>query len=282
MATFYKVLTDDLCSPTMGGDPIFEGTPPFVLPVVEVDQSPVECGPGWHACKTPEQALVHGGLWRNGRPSRLFKVEVPEDVQVIERIGKVRFATGTLAEEILDWTDILASMYAPFKSTVRDGLIVEIQKWREALSSPEWNPEAAKAGLREALDIRGLSAWRIKEFESEKDLRNAWLAKLNRESSTCMAWEMDLAYDAWNAWEKAGNRARDNTWEQARGAWAVWGLGAWDAQSALAVWVAASMGWTPKQKDPYLLTTGIRDARRNGLRGALPIGNSKTLGFVLS
>ena len=246
--TFYKVLTHDLRPPIQRGDPLFkEGDLPFTLPAVPVDTSEEECGEGWNACRTPEEAFLIAGLWRDGRPARLFKVVVPEGIEVIERGSKVRFTSGVITEEITDLKEILDQMYEPF-GDLKDPLTQEVLKWREALSRPCHDPEAVKAGLREALNVRGLSDWNLQEFKSIDDLRDAW--------------------DAWDA----------RAWD-ARAAWAA--RDACAARAALTVFVAASKGWT-KNKDPMLLATGIRDAYRNGLEMAFPVGGEQgTLGYCI-
>jgi hypothetical protein len=66
--TFYKVFTDDLRSPIQGGDPVWDGSLPYDLPVVGLDRSEKECGAGWNFCREAHTALSIGGLWPNGRP----------------------------------------------------------------------------------------------------------------------------------------------------------------------------------------------------------------------
>jgi hypothetical protein len=53
---------------------------------------------------------------------------------------------------------------------------------------------------------------------------------------------------------------------------------AWAARTALTVQYAALNKWTAHD-DPMLLTAGLRDAYRNGLGVALPVG-PRTLGWA--
>src|SRR6267378_3560472 len=98
ITTAYKVFTHDLKPPVQGGDPVWPGTLPHALPVVDVDQSTSECARGWNACATAEDALRIAGFWPSGRPSRLYRVET--DALVIARGDKLRSSTWTITEEV--------------------------------------------------------------------------------------------------------------------------------------------------------------------------------------
>jgi len=75
ITTAYKVFTHDLRPPVQGGAPVWTGQLPYDLPEVAVDTSGDECASGWNACSTPEDALRIAGLWPDGRPSRLFRID---------------------------------------------------------------------------------------------------------------------------------------------------------------------------------------------------------------
>ena len=59
----YKVFTSDLRPPVQGGKPVWDGTLPYSLPVVNVDTSLAVCGAGWNACRDIETCLRIAGLW---------------------------------------------------------------------------------------------------------------------------------------------------------------------------------------------------------------------------
>ena len=285
MTTLYKVFTHDLRPPVQGGDPVFDGTLPFILPARTVDESANNCGAGWNACRKPETALRIAGLWPNGRPSRLFRVDV--DGKVIERGDKCRFETGTVAEE-LDPTDAIRVLHAPF-GVLQDEIVVEVVAWRSALTRPGYDKATVEAGLRVALDTRGLMDWTIREYPVARAARDAWdagYAWANRDARAAWdAWAARAARDAWDAWAawdaRAARAARDaRAARAARDAWDAWDAwAAWDARAALDVWYAARMGWRMKGGSDYL-TVGIRDAYAAGLEIAFPVAD-KVLGFAM-
>lgn len=221
----YKILTHDNRPPLRGGDPLIAPgqSLPHALTPVAFDTSEEECGPGYHFCHAPEEAIRIAGLWPDGRPSRLYRVSATD---AIERGGKLRAATLTIEHEFTgaEWRDALTSFSAPFAPFVAE--MVESQMlWREALSRPHRDEQAVETGLRAALDARGLSKWALKRFHSTRA--------------------------AWGAWGARGARA----WE-----------------------FAALSEWTPG--DPQKLTTGIRDAYRNGLGIVIPTGPEE-LGWTM-
>ena len=108
----YKVFTHDLRPPVQGGDPVWDGALPFVLPSVLVDKSNDECAAGWNATKEPHTALLIAGLWPDGRPSRLFVVET--DGEVIARGDKLRADTWTIVEEVTDLRPAIGRLSKPF------------------------------------------------------------------------------------------------------------------------------------------------------------------------
>lgn len=97
----YKVFTHDLRSPIQGGEPIWDGKLPFTLPARTVDTSGKDCAEGWNAARLPHVALQIAGLWGNGHPSRLFRVET--DMEIVERGEKLRASTWDILGEIHDF-----------------------------------------------------------------------------------------------------------------------------------------------------------------------------------
>ena len=257
----YKILTHDNRPPLRGGDPLIAPgqSLPHALTPVAFDTSEEECGPGYHFCHAPEEAIRIAGLWPDGRPSRLYRVSATD---AIERGGKLRAATLTIEHEFTgaEWRDALTSFSAPFAPFVAE--MVESQMlWREALSRPHRDEQAVETGLRAALDARGLSKWALKRFHST---RAAWSARDAQD-----AWSARAAWDAWSA------RDAQDAWI----AWIAWSArAARGAKDALGWEFSALSEWTPG--DPQKLTVGIRDAYRNGLGIALPTG-PKELGWTM-
>jgi hypothetical protein len=238
----YKVTTHDLCPPIQGGAPIWDGELPYHLPVVEVDRSVEPCAPGWNACETPETALRIAGLWPDGRPSRVFVVEGAE-ADVVRAGDKLRASTWRVVSELpeSEIEEAIGRWSATWAGPVADEMTRSQMAWRAALLRTERDEAAVEAGLRAALDRRGLGYWQLRRYES-----------------TQAAW--DAAWDA--------RDARD-----ARDAWA-----ARDARDALAVEHAALRGWISLPAD--LLTVGIRAAYANGLGVAGPVA-PETLGWAM-
>lgn len=292
--TAFKVFTHDLRSPIKGGDPVWDGSLPYILPITSVDAGPEECSAGWNACAEGHQALQIAGLWPNGHPSRLFRVET--DQPVIIRGDKLRATSWSILEEITDVTSHVRQLSEPF-GDLADAMTVEQMAWRHALSRPLRDEQAVIGGLTEVLKIRGLKDWTLKQFENG---RAAWDARADW--SVQDAGDAEDARDVWGAWvtrvlweAKVARDARDardarealvarNAWnagavwavQETRAAWAT--AATWDARESLVIWYAAKMGWI--QHDPMLLTTGIRDAYTAGLALAIPL-KLKTLGWSM-
>ena len=249
----YKVFTRDLRSPLRGGEPVWGGKTPFKLPSVKVDRGN-ECASGWNACEKMSNALRIAGLWPNGKTSRVFLVDSGRR-RVVSRGDKCRAASWTIERElsedeirkgVLD----LSRGFGKFADEICD----EQMLWREALARPLSEKEAVVAGLNKALSFRSLD-WKLRVFdtpEAARDARGAWAA-----------WAAWAAWDAWDAWD----------------ALAAWGArAARDARGAITVFYAAKNGWI--DGDPHKLTIGIRDAYKNGLGIAVPIGNGE-LGWAM-
>jgi hypothetical protein len=277
-ATFWRVYTHDWRPPVQGGDPVCDGTLPVTLPPVALDTGNAECAAGYHACREPVTALRIGGLWPNGSPSRLVAVTMGADV--IHRGDKSRASTLTIEREASDdeWRTALMALHTPFGKIAGD-VTAETLAWRAALARPAHGVEQVEAGLRVALEARGLAGWTLRAYAcardawAARDARDAWAARDARD-----AWAARDARDAWAAWD-----ARD-AWaaRDARDAWAAWDAraawDAWDAWAALTQYVAARNGWV--QTAPDLLTAGLRDAYTHGLAVALPVAKN-TLGYAM-
>lgn len=206
--TLYKVLTHDLRSPIQRGEPIFNGSLPFVLPKVKVDESKETCAAGWNACKEGHIALKIGGLWPNGHPSRLFRVET--DHPVIVREDKCRFSTGTLVEEILDVRPHFLKM-SEFFGDLAEEITEEQMAWRAALARPGNDPKEVEEELKKTLEIRGLKDWTLKQFPTARAARAAWAdwadwaARADRD-----AWAARAALTVWYAAKRKWIKGPDN------------------------------------------------------------------------
>ena len=222
---------------------MWDGTLSYTLPPVVVDDGPDDCAPGWNACAEGHTALRIAGLWPDGRPSRLFRVET--DGLVVERGDKLRAATWCIVEEILDVTPHVRRMSEPF-GELADEITAEQMAWRAALARPRHDEAAIETGLREALAARGIESWTLRRFNdawAARDARAAWAARDARDARA--------ARDAWDAW---------------------------DARDALLVFYTSRRGWISSRTD--LLTTGIRDAYAAGLAVAIPTGPTE-LGWAM-
>lgn len=236
-ADYYRITTHDLRPPVRGGEPT-PHVPGELLPAVEVDASPGDCRPGWHACASPEAALRIAGEWPDGRPSRLWRVEA---VGPVYGSGdKRRAATWRVIEEV-GAEEARAARLRLYAPVAGDGLpveeiVAEVEAWRVALARPRQDVAAVEAGLRAALEARGLS-WDLRAYPT--------------------AWAAGAAGAAWDAWDAGA----------AGDAWAAGDAG--DAGDALKVYIAARRGWT--QQRPDLLTVGLRDAYASGLGCCVPV-----------
>ena len=288
--TGWKILNHDFRAPIQGGEPIWDGVAlPHILPTVKVDDSEAECSYGWNFFNALAEAISIAGLWRTGRPNAMFAVDAPT---AVKRKTKYRAADLTLVR--LATEDEIRAAITDFSKVFQcPGIDQEQWLWYQALGRPMHDEQAVIVGLQQALEARGLS-WTLRRFDTARDARDAWDAReawAARDAWAAWAawdaWAARDASDAWAAWgPRAARAARDardarDAWDawDARDAWAARAAcAAWDARAALSVHVAAARGWI--SHDRHLLTTGLRDAYRNGLDVALPTGPNK-LGYVM-
>jgi hypothetical protein len=269
--TYYKIFTHDLRPPVQGGAPIFDGSLPFELPTTNLDNGYADCAAGWNWTTDLAIGLKIAGLWRSGRPCRVFVGEPTPDV--LQRGVKHRSSGGLLTlelseDEIRVGVEALSAPFGEHAAQLAD----EQMAWREALGRPLRDDVAVEAGLGLALEARGLN-WTLKRFDAGWGARAAWEAR-----GAWDAWDALDAWDAWDAWEARSALAAREVLD----AWAAWdtrsALAARDARDALSVNVAVLMFGLER---PYgMLTAGLRDAYRHGLAIAIPTGPNE-LGFAL-
>lgn len=178
----WKVFTHDFCSPIQGGKPIWDGSVPFVLPAVTLDDSDVGCGAGWNFVDSIASGFQIAGMWPSGRPSSVFLVEPSGDL--IQRGGKWRSSGGKILRlatqiEITQGVEEFSKVFNGFESEMAS----EQLAWRYALGRPESNEKAAVEGLEKALRKRGLK-WTLKKYETARATWAAWATR-----------------DAWATWD---------------------------------------------------------------------------------
>jgi hypothetical protein len=288
MTEYYKILTNDFRSPIQGGEPIFDGVVPCVLPKVSLDQSDKECGAGWNFCQSAHVAFRVAGLWPDGWPSRLYRVEPIG--KTITRDDKCRAAQIRILEQIVDVEPYVRRLSEPFGDHT-EKMCEQQMMWREALSRPFRDRKLVEEGLARALATRGLQ-WSLKRFPdvpAARTARDLWVALDALDALDAWnAWDAWNTRDAWSAWNTRDTWSSWNTrtvWNT-RDAWYAWNTrtvwDAWDAKDAkdaLSVFYVVKMGWI--DRTPELLTTGIREAYASGLGIALPTGPDE-LGWAMT
>jgi hypothetical protein len=249
----YKILTSDWRPPVQGGEPLCDGTLPVTLPKVTLDTSRADCGAGYNYCDSLTTAARIAGLWPNGWPARGLVVEPSADA--IARGDKRRCSQLTIVRACSDdeIRGAMRELVASWAGAHADDLVTEQWAWYVALGRPLRDATIVEAGLRAALDTRGLTEWTLKQYG---DARAAW-----------DAWDARAARAAWDAWD-------------ARAAWDAWDArDARAARNAMLVRAAASCGWLTSLAGDHL-TIGIRDAYHHGLAIALPTGPTE-LGWAM-
>jgi len=162
------------------GEPVWDGTTvPWRLPAVSLDTSEAAYGSGWHYCADLAIALRVAGLWPDGWPSVPARIEASADA--LRRGRKWRTSQLTIVRrgtqaEIAEGIHALSAGF----SRHQDQMAAEQLAWHEALGRPQHDPAAVEAGLREALDARGLtSQMTIVRYDTARaawDARAAWTA----------------------------------------------------------------------------------------------------------
>src|SRR4030042_137645 len=240
----YKVFTRDLSSPIQCGEPVWDGSLPYQLPVVIVDMTDKECGAGWNACRDLSAALYIAGQWPDGHPSRAYVLESVPGIVVHERGDKLRAATWEIISEvggaeieraIREWTGTWAGEPA---AQMAESQIA----WRRAHARPRRSVSEVEDGLTAARVARGLD-WALKRYDSARDAWGAWNAR--------------AAKEAWGAWD---------SWDS------------WNARGALVCEYASLMGWVEQPAD--LMIRGIREAYASGLGVAVPVA-PEVLGWAM-
>jgi len=281
----YKIFTHDLRAPIQGGESIWDGSLPVVLPQVALDRSTDACGAGWNFVADVKTGLLIAGLWPDGRPSRVFKVQSVGEVIVREnklRAGSLEILGEITEEEINLAIHDISTEFGACADKMAESQIA----WRRALARPENNADQVARDLRIALDYRGLTDWSLKQYSTAWAARAAWTA--------WDAWTARAARDACNAWTAWAARDACDAWAAwaVRDAWATWDVRAtWDAaraardtwaaraaRDALTVEYAAYNRWVEYPTD--LLSRGLREAFAHGLKIAIPT-RGKTLGWSI-
>ena len=294
----YKILTHDWRPPVQGGEPLCDGTLPVTLPKVTLDTSTADCGAGYNYCDSLTTAARIAGLWPSGRPSRCLVVEPSADA--IARGDKRRCSSLTITRLCTDdeIRGAMRDLVASWAGAHADELVAEQWAWYVALGRPLRDAAIVEAGLRAALEKRGLADWTLKLYEAAPADRDAWDAW--DAWNAWAAWnarDARAAWDAWATWDARDARAAWDAWaardardaRDARAAWAARDArdarDAWNARAARAAWnamlvrAAASCGWLTSLAGDHL-TIGIRDAYSHGLAIALPSG-PKELGWAM-
>lgn len=274
LSAAYKVWTHDYRSPIQGGPPIWDGTLPYALPAVAVDDGPAESAAGWNASASAADALAIAGMCPTGRPSILTRVE-ENGYPVLERGRKLRSASWIVSELVSADDAIRELSRRWFAAEHADAMAEEQIAWRVALARPHRDATCVEEELHAALRHRGLS-WGLRRFDSARAARAARTARAARAAMAASA-----AWATWTARAGWAARAARAAWTARAGwvAWDVWDVwDVWDAWPALSVQYASRMGWIEQPAD--LLTLGIRDAYEHGLAIALPTGPTE-LGWAM-
>jgi hypothetical protein len=209
----------------------------------------------------------------------LFRVEAIGEV--VERGDKCRAGKLRILEEITDVEPIIREFSSVFGEKYIEDMVREQLLWREALSRPFRDESKVEKGLKKSLEIRGLD-WKLRRFDLPVEVSAAWSAWDARYASA--DWYARSANAAWNAWD-AWNARSASAASASSAAWSA--RSAWDARSAwcagsawdgLTVYYASKRGWVNYESG--LLTTGLREAYKNGLGVAIPIGE-KELGWAM-
>ena len=182
MTLGYKLFAHDYRSPLQGGAPAWDGTYPFELPHRSLDRSDAECAAGWNFCRDIATAARIAGLWKDGRPRHVVKVETVGDW--VERGDKLRADSLRILVSATEQT-MARHLGRPFgEHAARMGR--SQVAWWKALHRPYRDEARVEKGLREALAARELD-WELRRVRAAS---TAW-----------DVWDAWAAWDAWDAWD---------------------------------------------------------------------------------
>lgn len=156
----YRCFTNDLRSPVVGGEPVWTGTLPHLLPQVAFARSDFLCGEGWAACRSASAAVKVSGLFPNGSPVRVFEGTLVGGMQEAfpppgkPGVGKLR-CESILLEKELPLADVLVDVCLEEFGEKATEMYLFLMSWVEALKRPMRNEHAVGYALAEAMKIRG-------------------------------------------------------------------------------------------------------------------------------
>jgi hypothetical protein len=237
----------------------------------------------------PVTALRWGGLWPDGRPSRLVSLEATGE---LETRGARIFSASMNVVGLVNPDEPLAQFSEVFLD-LEDEMLDEQRAWRRALRREGHDVDLVREKLDLTLHARGLKLWGVQQFPTVDKLR----AKVD--PAAFFTWGAVHAQASFEQWQKEADA--DEVYDKAlRAAWTAWytqdfwddqdvaadpGANAdvrwdvWDAWAALTVFFAVEEGWVHLPAD--VMTRGLRDAYAAGLGIAAPISPG-VLGFAMS
>jgi hypothetical protein len=284
----YRATTHDLRSPIRGGKPIWDGSVPFRLPEVKCEYSSRQCAPGWYATQFPEEALIMASLWPDGFSARFWRVEAPDEIVVV-REKKCRAPWWNIVKEesiavaLVPIAQGILCQLAPDNLALRESLLIEMQAWHTALGRPTHDAARVKAGLRAALDARGLRSWSLQQYRSMPHVLSDNYTSGLRTAFDRWSWFYDNILEG-VVFSHQEEYLSCNHYLLA------WRLLAWrhhspsircsgeDAKRALVHWLFAQLGWVDSPAD--LLARGLREAYHCGLAVVRPVDHN-VLGWAM-
>ncbi len=268
----YKIFTHHFCSPIQGGKAIWDGTVPFDLPEVPLDETAARCGEGWNFVADIATGFQYTGMWPTGRPVVVAAVSTEHAIQREDKMRAANLRIERLAtkEEI---EDAIRQLSKPFGDLAEE-MVSEQIAWWEALGRPERNEDAVRAGLKQALQAQGLDLT-LKKYLPPY---TGWASGVVWDT-----WKPPHSWEGWAAWAQLRRWDVEYPWRP-RERWFLQGeFPGWDtwagrvAQSELIQCYAH--GKFPKTL-PNLLTPGLREAFRAGLQFAM-LSAPGELGYVM-
>lgn len=240
------------------------------------------------ACAEPSDALRWGGLWPDGYPSRLVKVQADGELTLD---GMRAFAPAFDVIGLVNPADALADFSKVFVD-LEEEMYAEQHAWRRALRRDGNDEDRVRELLDLTLHARGLKLWGVQRFASVEQLRTAV------DPAAFYTWGAVHAQAAFEQWRDEA--VQDPAYETSlRSAWTAWYLqdfwddpdiaadpdsnaevrwDVWDAWAALTVYYTVEEGWVELPAD--VLSRGLREAYGAGLGMAAPVG-SGVLGYAM-